>query len=129
MSDWPTYAKQQKICKRGDTVMCMAAGAPGCELCMPCRYSDEEIAARKLPVDDVRARHARDVEGLPLMCAGCFNDRPRDIRERQVMEHLVGLYGKKPQEEIEFLRREIGQAVASFPDTQLAEARDWTNYE
>ena len=129
MADWPTYAKQRKICKRGEPAVCVLAGAPGCELCMPCRYTDDQLAARAFPVTELRANHAKQNVDEPLKCGGCFNARPREERERLVADHLVSLYGKKPPEELEFLRREIGRAVAGFPDAQLLEARDWSDYE
>jgi len=126
MGDWPSFAAQQKICKRRDTTTCMAAGSPGCELCTPCRYSDEDLAARKLPVDDVRAKHARDTEASPLNCTDCFNKHPRDVRENLIAEHFDWL-GKEPVPHVvEGLRQEIRRAVTGFSDAQLAEAREWS---
>lgn len=51
---WPTYEAQQKICKRKDTVICAAVGPLGCALCTPEQYTDQELAALKLPVALVR---------------------------------------------------------------------------
>jgi hypothetical protein len=62
---WPTYKAQQRICKRGDTVLCLAAGASGWELCTPCRYTDEELAARRLPVEESRTGHAERIASEP----------------------------------------------------------------
>jgi hypothetical protein len=129
LSVWPSFAAQQKICKRRDTAYCVAVGSPGCELCTPCQYTDEQLTARGLPVSEIRARHGRDVAELPLMCAGCFSDRPREARETLVAGHLVSLYGKKPQDELDFLRRAVGRNVAGFSDEQLLKARDWSGYE
>lgn len=129
MSTWPTFEQQQRICQRRDTVTCIALGAPGCELCTPCRYTDLELTARRLPIDEIRARHARDVAEMPLMCTGCFTDRPREERDSLVTDHLVGLYGDKAPGVLEGLRREIGAIVADFTDEQLLKARDWSSYE
>jgi hypothetical protein len=128
--DWPTEAQQQKICKRGDTMLCAAAGPAGCELCEPCQYTDEQLeAVRGRPAAVVRARHARHSEANPLACEGCFNNQPRDTRERLVTEHLDWL-GRKPEPHVvEGLRGEIGRALAEFLDAQLAEARDWSAHE
>jgi hypothetical protein len=126
MGDWPTNAKQQKICKRGDTRLCEAIGARGCEMCMPCRYADEQITARKLPVSEVRAKHARDIEANPLDCAECFNKHPQEARENLITEYLDWL-GKEPAPHVaEGLRQEIRRAMAGFSDAQLTEARDWS---
>lgn len=126
---WPSNAKQQKICKRGDTAMCVMAGAPGCELCMPCRYSDDQLKARSLPVAELRGNHAKRDDENPLHCSECFNARPRPERESLVTGHLVELYRKQEPETIEGLWQEISGIVAGFPDDQLTAARDWSNYE
>ena len=57
---WPSRTAQKKICKRKDVTLCALAGSLGCALCTPERYTDEELAALKLPVALVREQQRED---------------------------------------------------------------------
>lgn len=124
---WPSTAKQQRMCKRGEPALCVAAGAPGCELCMPCRYSDEQLKARSLPVAELRGNHAKRDDENPLHCSGCFNARPRPERESLVVDHLASHY-QRP-DTASGVREQITRIVADFDDTALTDARDWSAYQ
>lgn len=129
MTVWPSEAKQQRMCKRQNIITCVAVGAPGCELYMPCRYTDDQLRERQLPAAEHRENHARINGENPLHCSGCFNARPRPERESLVTEHLLGLYGEKEPHVIVGLRGDISRNVATFADDLLSESRDWSSYE
>lgn len=118
-------AAQQKLCKRKDTALCALAGTLKCELCTPCEYSDEHLAALGFPVAEHRLAHwEREDE-----CGFCFGRKDRADRERIVVDHLLGLYGKKEPEAVSGLREAIGRHVATFDNAGLAQARTWGRHE
>lgn len=122
---WPSPAAQQKLCKRKDTVMCAAAGSLGCELCTPCEYTDEHLAAIGFSVAEHRVAHWEQEDE----CGLCFRRKDRADREWIVTDHLIGLYGKKDAETVSGLRGAIARHVAGLDDADLFSARIWTRYE
>jgi hypothetical protein len=118
-------AAQQRLCKRKDVTLCAAAGSLECELCTPCQYTDEHLAAVGLEVVESRAAHwAREDE-----CGFCFQRKDRAERERIAIDHLVALYGEKDAEAVSGLNGAIARHVAGFDDADLFSARIWTRYE
>lgn len=122
---FPSEKAQQRLCKRRDTALCAAAGSLGCELCTPCQYTDEHLAAIGLEVAEAMAQHwAQEDE-----CGFCFRRKDRADRERIVVDHLVGLYGKRDAEAVSGLCGAIARHVAEWDDVDLLSARMWSRYE